>query len=168
MSRRRIAVIWILYGLCAAFFLLLQNWVLKHVVIWGVYPTVLSFLAVLPAITEKRRHAVIYAFVLGLFIDVVSPVFLPCFYTILLPVLAFFANIIARRIILSPLVCGTIVCGGSLLAVDLCHTLYLLFRQRATFGDAMILSGKEFILSMAVLPLVLFSYANLRHFIVTS
>ena len=168
MSRRRAVIIWVLYSLCAVFFLLLQNWLFKRIVIWGIHPVILPFLAVLPAITQKWKQSVVYAFLLGLFFDITAPVFLPCFYCIILPVLAFFANLISQRIIMSYFVCATITCGASLLCIDFCHTLFVLYTGKALLLDALLLCGREFLLSMMVFPVLLFAYSNLRRFIATS
>lgn len=168
MSRRRTIIIWILYGFCAALFLLLQSWLLNRIVIWDVHPFIIPFLGVLPATVEGRRNALIYAFFLGLFCDIVMPVFLPCFYCIVLPLLALFANFTTRRLIRSRFICGVLTCGGALLCVDLLHTLYILYQGYGTLWDALLLSGKEIAASLLVLPFVLLAYGNLRRFISNS
>lgn len=165
---RRTVIIWILYSLCAAFFLLIQSWLLDRIVIWGVHPFIIPFLGVLPAAVEKRRNALIYAFVLGLFCDISMPVFLPCFYCIVFPLLAFLTNLVARRLITSKLLCCALTCGGSLLCVDLFHTLHIVYQGHGSLWGALLLSGKEIALSLVVLPLILLAYTNLRRFISNS
>ena len=74
----------------------------------------------------------------------------------------------SRRVIMPGFVCSFIVCCGSLACIDLCHTLYLLYRDSTTLSSALRLSGAELAVSAMCLPVVYLAYHRLHRFVAAS
>lgn len=168
MARKRTFFIWLLYALLTGLFLLLQNWLLDRLSLWGAHPFIVPFLAVLPATVQRSRGSLLFAFVFGLFCDIAAPAFLPCFYCFIFPALAFLSGLLSRRVIMPGFVCSFIVCCASLACIDLCHTLYLLYRDSTTLLSALRLSGAELAVSAMCLPVVYLAYHRLHRFVAAS
>jgi len=167
MARRLVLLRWLLYGLCAAAFLLLQSWLLDHIVIWGVHPFIVPFLAVIPATLEKPKEALIYTFVLGLFCDVVCPGLFSPFYCFLYPLVAWLSSLISRRTVMPGFFCSVIVGNIALAGTDLINSLLLLFRQTATFGGVLLFSAKEIFLSLLMIPLTHYLFTRIHRLVNT-
>ena len=122
--------------------------------IWGIHPFLLPMLPVMAVILEGQRESAFFAVGLGLFCDLLFPGVIPCFYTLAFLVCALVAGLLAGRVIMPGFLCA-FVCGAlALVVTNLLQILFLTFRISFSFSDAMLLLGKELLLSIAAAPLI--------------
>ena len=157
MTRRTMVRKWILYGLCALALLAVQDMVLVYIRVGGVHPFLLPALALIPVTLERSGQSLLYALFFGLACDLLMPtgVFV-CFYCLVFFGSAFLARLLSGQVIVAGLFCSLAVSAAGLLRI-----LLLTYQQGISTGPALMLLGKELLLSLAATPLVHFPFSRI-------
>ena len=163
MTRRAIVQKWILYCLCALVLLAVQDLILVRIRIGGVHPFLLPALAVIPVTLERSGQSLLYALFFGLACDLLMPtgVFV-CFYCLVFFGSAFLARLLSGQVIVAGLFCSLAVSAAGLLLCGLLRILLLTYQQGISTGPALMLLGKELLLTAPLMPLVYLPMRKLR------
>ena len=94
---------WTLYTLAGLVWAVVQAAFLQRVTIWGVIPFLYPLIAALPATFEGPAAGTVYALACGVFCDLLLPSPIPCFYTLILPLVGLAAGLLSQSLI--PLLC---------------------------------------------------------------
>lgn len=164
MTRRMTTLKWVFYALWTLVFLLVQQLVFPYLRIAGVHPFILPSLAAIAASFEGKREGPVYALVLGLVCDTLFTGAFPCFYAVVLTLLALLAGQAARRLIMPGAVCSLAVSAGALLLTDLFNAVAFTYSHGTPPGEAMWLTAREILLSLpfAMLVHLVFSRVHRR------
>ena len=150
MTRRAIVQKWILYCLCALVLLAVQDLILVRIRIGGVHPFLLPALAVIPVTLERSGQSLLYALFFGLACDLLMPtgVFV-CFYCLVFLAAAVIAQLLSGQVIVAGFFCSLAANAVGLLLCGLLQILLRTYQQSISTGPALMLMGKELLLSLA-------------------
>ena len=90
---------WTLYTLAGLVWAVVQAAFLQRVTIWGVIPFLYPLIAALPATFEGPAAGTVYALACGVFCDLLLPSSIPCFYTLILPLVGLAAGLLSQSLI---------------------------------------------------------------------
>ena len=141
MERRGYVYKWLSYTLVSLLFILVQCFGLVHLRVWGVHPFIFPVLVSTVAALETAHESAIYTLALGLLMDLTMPGVLPCFYTV-----AFLVVFVATQ----------------LLSAKVLSWLFLQAKVDFTPLSALMLLGKELLLTAPLMPLVYLPMRKLR------
>ena len=96
---------WTLYTLAGLVWAVVQAAFLQRVTIWGVIPFLYPLIAALPAIFEGPAAGTVYALACGVFCDLLLPSSIPCFYTLILPLVGLAAGLLSQSLIPAGYLC---------------------------------------------------------------
>ena len=149
MTRRAIVQKWILYCLCALVLLAVQDLILVRIRIGGVHPFLLPALAVIPVTLERSGQSLLYALFFGLACDLLMPtgVFV-CFYCLVFLAAAVIAQLLSGQVIVAGFFCSLAANAVGLLLCGLLQILLRTYQQSISTGPALMLMGKELLLSL--------------------
>lgn len=156
--RRRIFFRWLFYGTAAVGFALLQSLLLNRLSLWGIHPFLLPALVAVAAAFEARRESFVFALVLGFFCDLAMPGVIPCFYVLAFTFCALLSSLTSRRLIVPGFVCSMVCCGVSTVFCGFLYALLFSFFHALTAVDALLLVGRELLLSVPCFLLVHFVF----------
>lgn len=162
MERRGYVYKWLSYTLVSLLFILVQCFGLVHLRIWGVHPFLFPVLVSTVAALETAHESAIYTLALGLLMDLTMPGVLPCFYTVAFLVVFVATQLLSAKVLSWPFFC-CMLCG--VLSMVCCSGLSALFLQaKADFTplSALMLLGKELLLTLPLMPLVYLPMRKLR------
>ena len=98
MLARSATIKWTLYTLAGLVWAVVQAAFLQRVTVWGVIPFLYPLIAALPAIFEGPAAGTVYALACGVFCDLLLPSPIPCFYTLILPLVGLAAGLLSQRV----------------------------------------------------------------------
>ena len=87
---------WTLYALAGLVWAAVQGAVLRRFSVFGVLPFLYPLLAAIPATLEGPAPGAVYALVWGVVCDLLLPSSLPCFYTLIFPLVGLAAGLCPR------------------------------------------------------------------------
>ena len=145
MGRRDFLFKWLFYILTALGFVLVQVFGLVHIRIWGVHPFLFPVLVSTVAALESAHESAVFALATGAVLDVTMPGVIPCFYTV-----AFFCCML----------CGVL----SIVCTDLLQMLFLNSSVSFSVRAALLLMGKELLLTLPLMPLIYLPDSKIRRF----
>ena len=165
MNQRYIWGRWLLYGLGAALFLVLQNVLFWRIRVWGIHPFVPPILVAIAASWESRQEGICAAAVFGLLCDLTMTPPIPCFYLLTFSASAFLAGLVAKRWILPGFFCAVAVSLAAIIINGAFQTLLLSFRGIQDLHAAASITGRELLLTAPlILPVYLLFRRIHRHF----
>ena len=97
---------WTLYTLAGLVWAVVQAAFLQRVTIWGVIPFLYPLIAALPATFEGPAAGTVYALACGVFCDLLLPSPIPCFYTLILPLVGLAAGLLSQSLIPAGYLCS--------------------------------------------------------------
>ena len=97
---------WTLYTLAGLVWAVVQAAFLQRVTVWGVIPFLYPLIAALPAIFEGPAAGTVYALACGVFCDLLLPSPIPCFYTLILPLVGLAAGLLSQSLIPAGYLCS--------------------------------------------------------------
>lgn len=163
LARNETIFKWALYAAATALCFLVQGAVLQRIVIWGVIPFLYPLLAAIPASYEGPVPGTVFALAVGVVCDLVLPESIPCFYTLVFPLVGLCASLIAQSLLPVGLLCS--LCGT---AIAFCltgvfHCLLLWANGKAAWGAGAFLALREFcVTAPLVVPVTLLYRAVFR------
>ena len=155
LARNEIIFKWALYALAALVCLFVQGVVLQRVTIWGVIPFVFPLGAGIPA--------TIFSLCVGVVCDLVLPGTIPCFYTLVFPVVGLWASLLSQSILPAGFLCSLVGTALAFFATGLFHCLLLWAGGKAAWGAAAFVALREFCVTVPLtVPVTLLFRAVFR------
>jgi len=159
LIRSEIIKKWALYSGATILIFLLQGLLLRHIVILGVFPFLYPVLTAITSSLEGTFPGTVYGLVLGVVCDLTIAAPIPCFYTLLFPIIALLAALISRRLLSSGFLCSLACSGMAFLLNGLFHALLLWLGGQSAWGTAAWLTLREGVLSLLFSPIVFFLFS---------
>ena len=162
MERRDYVYKWLSYTLVSLLFILVQCFGLVHLRVWGVHPFIFPVLVSTVAALETAHESAIYTLALGLLMDLTMPGVLPCFYTVAFLVVFVATQLLSAKVLSWPFFC-CMLCGAlSIVCADLLNMLFLKAYADYSLKTALLLTGKELLLTVPLLPLLYLPVYRIR------
>ena len=153
VARSELIFRWSVYAAAALLCCLVQGLLLQRLRIWGVMPFLYPALAAMVSVWEDALPGgTVFALCLGAVCDLALPGPLPCFYTIAFPLAAMLAGLLTRAWLSSNLLSALTASALGFLVTDLFHAAVLALRGQGAFAAAMTLAGREFLVTLPLLP----------------
>ena len=99
LARSATIIKWVLYALAGLACAVVQAAVLQRFTLWGVIPFLYPLIAALPATFEGPAAGTVYALAAGVLCDLLLPSPIPCFYTLIFPLVGLSAGLLSQSLI---------------------------------------------------------------------
>ena len=138
---------WTLYTLAGLVWAVVQAAFLQRVTIWGVIPFLYPLIAALPATFEGPAAGTVYALACGVFCDLLLPSSIPCFYTLILPLVGL-AGLLSQSLIPAGYLCSAAAALPAYLLTGIFHCIVLWAQGHPAWGAAMSVTLRELCASL--------------------
>ena len=139
---------WTLYTLAGLVWAVVQAAFLQRVTIWGVIPFLYPLIAALPATFEGPAAGTVYALACGVFCDLLLPSSIPCFYTLILPLVGLAAGLLSQSLIPAGYLCSAAAALPAYLLTGIFHCIVLWAQDHPAWGAAMSVTLRELCVSL--------------------
>lgn len=139
---------WTLYTLAGLVWVIVQAAFLQRVTIWGVIPFLYPLIAALPATFEGPAAGTVYALACGVFCDLLLPSSIPCFYTLILPLVGLAAGLLSQSLIPAGYLCSAAAALPAYLLTGIFHCIVLWAQGHPAWGAAMSVTLRELCVSL--------------------
>ena len=139
---------WTLYTLAGLVWAVVQAAFLQRVTIWGIIPFLYPLIAALPAIFEGPAAGTVYALACGVFCDLLLPSSIPCFYTLILPLVGLAAGLLSQSLIPAGYLCSAAAALPAYLLTGIFHCIVLWAQGHPAWGAAMSVTLRELCASL--------------------
>ena len=139
---------WTLYTLAGLVWAVVQAAFLQRVTIWGVIPFLYPLIAALPATFEGPAAGTVYALACGVFCDLLLPSSIPCFYTLILPLVGLAAGLLSQSLIPAGYLCSAAAALPAYLLTGIFHCIVLWAQGHPACGAAMSVTLRELCASL--------------------
>lgn len=139
---------WTLYTLAGLVWAVVQAAFLQRVTIWGVIPFLFPLIAALPATFEGPAAGTVYALACGVFCDLLLPSSIPCFYTLILPLVGLAAGLLSQSLIPAGYLCSAAAALPAYLLTGIFHCIVLWAQGHPAWGAAMSVTLRELCVSL--------------------
>lgn len=139
---------WTLYTLAGLVWAVVQAAFLQRVTIWGVIPFLYPLIAALPATFEGPAAGTVYALACGVFCDLLLPSSIPCFYTLILPLVGLAAGLLSQSLIPAGYLCSAAAALPAYLLTGIFHCIVLWTQGHPAWGAAMSVTLRELCVSL--------------------
>lgn len=139
---------WVLYALAGLVCAMFQAAFLQRWTFFGVIPFLYPLIAALPATFEGPTSGTVYALVTGVLCDLLLPSSIPCFYTLILPLVGLSAGLIARSLIPAGYLCSAVTALPAYLFTGVFHCIVLWAQGHAAWAAGMSVSLRELCASL--------------------
>lgn len=106
LARSDTIIKWILYTLAGLVWAIAQAAVLQRFTLLGVIPFLYPLIAAIPATFEGPTAGTVYALAAGVFCDLLLPSPIPCFYTLIFPLVGLAAGLLSQSLIPAGYLCS--------------------------------------------------------------
>lgn len=148
LARSATIIKWTLYTLAGLVWAVVQAAFLQRVTIWGVIPFLYPLIAALPAIFEGPAAGTVYALACGVFCDLLLPSSIPCFYTLILPLVGLAAGLLSQSLIPAGYLCSAAAALPAYLLTGIFHCIVLWAQGHPAWGAAMSVTLRELCVSL--------------------
>lgn len=124
-SRNETIFKWALYAAATALCFMAQGFLLQRITLWGVIPFLYPVVAAVAASYEGPVPGTVYALVVGVVCDLLLPGSLPCFYTMIFPLVGLCAALVSRSLLPAGWICSLVTSALAFLLTDGFHCLVL-------------------------------------------
>lgn len=125
LARSATVIKWVLYALAGLVWAAVQSAVLRRFPVWGVIPFLYPLIAALPATLEGPVSGTVYALCTGVFCDLLLPSPIPCFYTLIFPLVGLSAGLLSQSLIPAGYLCSAAAALPAYLLTGLFHCTVL-------------------------------------------
>lgn len=139
---------WTLYTLAGLVWAVVQAAFLQRVTIWGVIPFLYPLIAALPATFEGPAAGTVYTLACGVFCDLLLPSPIPCFYTLILPLVGLAAGLLSQSLIPAGYLCSAAAALPAYLLTGIFHCIVLWAQGHPAWGAAMSVTLRELCASL--------------------
>ena len=162
LGRTEIIFKWLLYAAGVLICWILHGVALQFLNIFGVMPFIFPILAAIIAMYEGPFSGSICSLIMGIFCDLTISVPIPCFYTLVFPIIGMLAGLIAKNWLPMSFWCAAILSLLSFTLTDSFHFLLLVLKGGGHAAQAAIdLACRETGASMPFLIPVYFVFRRI-------
>lgn len=163
LARNETIFKWALYAAAAALCFFVQAFVLQRFTVWGVIPFLYPALAAIPATYEGPVPGTVFALAVGVVCDLL-PEPLPCFYTLVFPLVGLCASLIAQSWLPAGFLCSLAVTALGFVLTGVFHCFLLWTREKAAWEAGAFVCCRELLVSLplAIPATLLFSAVHRR------
>ena len=154
LARNETIFKWALYAAATLLCFLAQAFLFQRLTIWGVIPFVYPVAAAGPATYEGPVPGTIFALAVGVVCDLLLPEALPCFYTLVFPLVGLCAALISQSWLPAGFLCSLAVSALGFLCTGAFHCLLLIF-DGGFSSAALVTAAAETCLTLCFSPAVL-------------
>ena len=164
LVRNEIIIKWTIYAATTILCFFIQGSLCLRITLWGVIPFLFPMLAAIPATFESPVPATIFSLCLGIVCDSLLPEPIPCFYTLIFPIVGLVSSILAQSLLPAGFLCSLIVTAVAFLFTDLFRCLLLSMAGNTTvWTSGLFILLREFLITLPFLfPVTLLYRAVFR------
>lgn len=151
LARNEIIFKWLIYTAATAVCFLAQGAFCQRMTLWGVIPFLYPMLAAVPATFEAPVPATVFALCVGVVCDILLPGAMPCLYTLVFPVIALCASLLAQHLMPAGLLCSLLVSALAFLLTDLFRCFILAVNGVSPWGTGLSIMLREFLVTAPLL-----------------
>ena len=148
LARNETIFKWALYAAAAALCFFVQAFVLQRFTVWGVIPFLYPALAAIPATYEGPVPGTVFALAMGVVCDLLLPEPLPCFYTLVFPLVGLCASLIAQSWLPAGFLCSLAVTALGFVLTGVFHCFLLWTREKAAWEAGAFVCCRELLVSL--------------------
>ena len=158
LARNETIFKWAMYAAVTVLCFLVQEAFLQRFTLWGVIPFIYPRLAAIPASYEGSVPGTAFALAVGVVCDLVLPGPLPCFYTLVFPMVGLCAALLSQNLLPAGFLCSLSAAAAAFLLTDLFAAVLLWLNGHAAWGAAAYLLLREFCVTAPLTVPVTFLY----------
>ena len=164
LARNETILKWALYAAATVLCLAVQEMFFQRFTLWGVIPFVYPLLAAIPAAYEGPVPGTVFALAVGVMCDLLLPEPLPCFYTLVFPLVGLCASLIAQSWLPAGFLCSLAVTALGFVLTGAFHCFLLWAREKSAWGTGAFVCCRELLVSLplAIPATLLFSAVHRR------
>ena len=148
LARNEVIFKWSLDAAATALCFLLQGALFQRVTVWGVIPFVYPLLTAIPATYEAPAPAAVFALCVGVVCDALLPGAIPCFYTLVFPVIGLCASLLAQRVLPAGFFCSLAATLMAFCLTDLFRCFLLWVTGRGAWKAGLFLLLRELCITL--------------------
>ena len=163
LARNETIFKWALYTAATLLCFLVQGLILQRFTLWGVIPFLYPVLPAVVATYEGPVAGAIYGIAVGVACDSLLPGPIPCFYTLVFPLLGLCGALISQSLLPAGFLCSLVVSAIGFLMTDVFHCFLLWAAGRSVWSTGLFLMLREFcVTAVWTLPVTLLFSAVFR------
>ena len=164
LARNETIFKWLLYALATLLCVVIQDFVLQRISIWGVIPFLYPLLPAVLATYEGPTAGTVYSLAVGVLCDSLLPGPIPCFYTLVFPLVELCSALISQSLLPAGILCSMVCSAFSFLVTDGFHCLLLWGEGHSAWRSGSFLMLREFCATaLLVLPVTWLFLTVFRH-----
>lgn len=144
LARNELIFRWLVYGLATLLCLFTQAMILQHITIWGIVPFLYPLLAAIPATYENPVPATAFALVVGVISDLMLPEIIPCFFTLLFPIVGLLSSLLVQGAMSNGFLCSAFAAAIAYLLSGIFHCLLM----GGPWGPGLFLTVRELVVAL--------------------
>ena len=148
LARSATIIKWVLYALAGLACTVVQAAVLQRFTLWGVIPFLYPLIAALPATFEGPAAGTVYALAAGVLCDLLLPSPLPCFYTLIFPLVGLSAGLLSQSLIPAGYLCSAAASLPAYLLTGVFHCIVLWATGHAAWTAGLSVTLRELCVSL--------------------
>ena len=148
LARSDTIIKWILYALAGLVWAVVPAAELQRFTLWGVIPFLYPLIAAIPATFEGPTAGTVYALATGVFCDLLLPSPIPCFYTLIFPLVGLAAGLLSQSLIPAGYLCSAAAALPAYLLTGVFHCIVLWATGHAAWTAGMSVTLRELCTSL--------------------
>lgn len=148
LARSATIIKWVLYALAGLLWAAVQSAVLQRFTVWGVIPFLYPLIAAIPATLEGSVSGTVYALSVGVFCDLLLPSPIPCFYTLIFPLVGLSAGLLSQSLIPAGYLCSAVSAFPAYLLTGAFHCFVLWATGHAAWLAGLSVTFRELCVSL--------------------
>ena len=148
LARSATIIKWVLYALAGLACTVVQAAVLQRFTLWGVIPFLYPLIAALPATFEGPAAGTVYALAAGVLCDLLLPSPIPCFYTLIFPLVGLSAGLLSESLIPAGYLCSAAASLPAYLLTGVFHCIVLWATGHAAWTAGLSVTLRELCVSL--------------------
>lgn len=154
LARNETIIKWGLYAAVSLLGALAQGVLGQSITLLGVIPFLFPLFAAIPATYEASAPGTAFALAVGVFCDLLLPAPLPCFYTLVFPLVGLFSALLSESILPAGYLCSAVASAFGFFLTGLFHIFLLWMDGKAPASAAFRTMVLEFLITLpAVFPM---------------
>lgn len=148
LARSATIIKWVLYALAGLACTVVQAAVLQRFTLWGVIPFLYPLIAALPATFEGPAAGTVYALAAGVLCDLLLPSPIPCFYTLIFPLVGLSAGLLSQSLIPAGYLCSAVASLPAYLLTGVFYCIVLWATGHAAWTAGLSVTLRELCVSL--------------------
>lgn len=144
---------WSLYAAATLLCFLVQFVLLQRLTLLGVIPFIYPVAVAVASTYEPPVSATIFALAAGVVCDLLLPEAIPCFYTLIFPLVGLCASLISQSWLPAGFLCSLVTGALSFVFTGAFHCFLLWTRGKTAWAAGAALAGREMLVSVVLLTI---------------